>query len=35
MTAVNRGTVRIPTPSGFDIEAWFYQPERQGPFPRR
>jgi dienelactone hydrolase len=33
MTAVNRSTVRIPTPSGFDIEAWFYQPEEQGPFP--
>jgi fermentation-respiration switch protein FrsA (DUF1100 family) len=33
MTAVNRTTVGIPTPSGFDIEAWFYQPEGQGPFP--
>ena len=33
MTTVNRTTVRIPTPSGFDIEAWFYQPEGQGPFP--
>src|SRR5258708_39045871 len=30
---VNRTTVRIPTPSGFDIEAWFYQPQGQGPFP--
>ena len=28
-----RTTVRIPTPSGFDIEAWFYLPEGQGPFP--
>jgi dienelactone hydrolase len=33
MTTVNRTTVRIPTPSGFDIDAWFYQPEGQGPFP--
>ena len=33
MSAVNRSTVRIPTPSGFDIEAWSYQPEGQGPFP--
>jgi hypothetical protein len=33
MTAVNRSTVDIPTRSGFDIEAWFYQPEGQGPFP--
>jgi fermentation-respiration switch protein FrsA (DUF1100 family) len=33
MTDVNRSTVRIPTPSGFDIEAWYYQPEGQGPFP--
>jgi dipeptidyl aminopeptidase/acylaminoacyl peptidase len=33
MTTVYRSTVRIPTPSGFDIEAWFYQPEGQGPFP--
>jgi dienelactone hydrolase len=33
MTTVHRSTVRIPTPSGFDIEAWFYQPEGQGPFP--
>jgi dienelactone hydrolase len=33
MTPVNRTTVRIPTPSGFDIEAWFYQPQGQGPFP--
>jgi fermentation-respiration switch protein FrsA (DUF1100 family) len=28
-----RTTVRIPTPSGFDIEAWFYLPEGDGPFP--
>jgi X-Pro dipeptidyl-peptidase-like protein len=33
MTTVNRATVRIPTPSGFDIEAWFYQPVGKGPFP--
>ena len=33
MTDLNRTTVRIPTPSGFDIEAWFYRPEGQGPFP--
>jgi uncharacterized protein len=33
MTDVNRTTVRIPTPSGFDIEAWFYLPEGPGPFP--
>ena len=33
MTPINRTTVRIPTPSGFDIEAWFYLPEGQGPFP--
>jgi len=33
MTTVDRTTVRIPTPSGFDIEAWFYLPEGQGPFP--
>ena len=33
MTPVSRTTVRIPTPSGFDIEAWFYLPEGQGPFP--
>ena len=33
MASVNRTTVRIPTPSGFDIEAWFYQPEGLGPFP--
>jgi hypothetical protein len=34
MTAVNRTTVGIPTPSGFDIEAWFYQPEGRARFPR-
>jgi fermentation-respiration switch protein FrsA (DUF1100 family) len=33
MNAVHRATVRIPTPSGFDIEAWFYRPDGQGPFP--
>ena len=33
MTPINRTTVRIPTPSGFDIEAWFYLPEGHGPFP--
>jgi dienelactone hydrolase len=33
MTGVNRTTVRIPTPSGFDIEAWFYLPEGQRRFP--
>jgi len=33
MTGLNRTTVRIPTPSGFDIEAWFYRPEGEGPFP--
>ncbi len=33
MTDINRTTVRIPTPSGFDIEAWFYLPEGEGPFP--
>jgi fermentation-respiration switch protein FrsA (DUF1100 family) len=33
MTDVNRTTVRIPTPSGFDIEAWFYVPAGHGPFP--
>src|SRR6185369_10436164 len=33
MTDINRTTVRIPTPSGFDIEALLYLPEGQGPFP--
>jgi fermentation-respiration switch protein FrsA (DUF1100 family) len=33
MTPTNRTTVHIQTPSGFDIEAWFYLPEGQGPFP--
>jgi predicted acyl esterase len=33
MTDVNRTTVRIPTTSGFDIEAWLYLPEGHGPFP--
>jgi fermentation-respiration switch protein FrsA (DUF1100 family) len=33
MTDVTRTTVRIATPSGFDIEAWFYQPQGPGPFP--
>lgn len=33
MTTTNRSIVRIPTPSGDDIEAWFYQPHGQGPFP--
>jgi fermentation-respiration switch protein FrsA (DUF1100 family) len=33
MTPINRSTVRIPTPSGFDIEAWLYLPEGLGPFP--
>ena len=29
MTPIDRTTVRIPTPSGFDIEAWLYLPEGQ------
>ena len=33
MTTTNRSTVRIPTTSGDEIEAWFYQPQGQGPFP--
>ncbi len=33
MTTTNRSTVRIPTASGDDIEAWFYQTHGQGPFP--
>jgi fermentation-respiration switch protein FrsA (DUF1100 family) len=33
MTTTKRTTVHIPTASGFDIEAWFYQPDGRGPFP--
>jgi fermentation-respiration switch protein FrsA (DUF1100 family) len=33
MTTTRRTTVRIPTASGDDIEAWFYRPEGNGPFP--
>ena len=32
MTDINRTTVRIPTPSGFDIEAWLYLPEGKARF---
>jgi uncharacterized protein len=28
-----RTTVRIPTPSGDEIDAWYYQPDGDGPFP--
>ncbi len=28
-----RATVRIPTASGEEIEAWVYRPEREGPHP--
>jgi hypothetical protein len=31
-TAINRTTVRIPTPSGERIEAGYYQPDGVGPF---
>jgi uncharacterized protein len=31
--AAARTTVRIPTPSGDEIEAWVYRPERDGPHP--
>jgi predicted alpha/beta hydrolase len=31
-TAINRTTVRIPTPSGEQIEAGYYQPDGAGPF---
>jgi dienelactone hydrolase len=33
MTTTKRTTVHIPTASGSDIEAWFYQPDGRGPFP--
>src|ERR1700687_2046443 len=33
MTTIQRSTIRIPTASGDDIEAWFYRPQGQGPFP--
>ena len=33
MTTTNRSAVCIPTASGDDIEAWFYQPQGQGPVP--
>jgi uncharacterized protein len=28
-----RATVRIPTPSGEELDAWFYEPVGQGPHP--
>jgi hypothetical protein len=31
-TAINRTTVGIPTPSGEQIEAGYYQPDGAGPF---
>jgi uncharacterized protein len=31
--AAHRTTVRIPTASGDEIEAWFYRPEGDGPHP--
>jgi uncharacterized protein len=31
--AVSRTTVRIPTPSGDELEAWLYLPEGDGPHP--
>ena len=31
--SVFRTTVRIPTASGDDLEAWVYQPDRHGPHP--
>jgi uncharacterized protein len=31
--ALDRATVRIPTPSGADLEAWLYLPEGDGPHP--
>lgn len=34
MTTTNRSAVRIPTASGDDIEAWFHQPQGQGPGSR-
>jgi uncharacterized protein len=32
-TAISRATVRIPTPSGDELEAWLYLPEGDGPHP--
>jgi uncharacterized protein len=32
-TPLARTTVRIPTPSGEELEAWFYEPAGQGPHP--
>jgi dienelactone hydrolase len=32
-TAIPRATVRIPTPSGDELEAWVYRPEGDGPHP--
>ena len=31
--SVFRTTVRIPTASGDDLEAWVYQPDGHGPHP--
>src|SRR5205085_1635834 len=31
--AYSRATVRIPTASGDELEAWLYLPERGGPHP--
>ena len=31
--AAHRNTVRIPTASGDEIEAWVYRPEGDGPHP--
>jgi dienelactone hydrolase len=31
--SLRRTTVRIPTPSGDELEAWVYQPEGSGPHP--
>ena len=28
---MSRTTVRVPTPSGDELEAWVYQPEGTGP----
>src|SRR5882672_737780 len=32
-TAISRTTVRIPTPSRDELEAWLYLPEGDGPHP--
>src|SRR5260370_13088529 len=32
-TAISRTTLRIPTASGDELEAWLYLPEGDGPHP--